>query len=198
MDMRAEDQQQMQDGIAKLNAMPVADLRTKLLQICGSVSWVESVIKTFPHTSAASILTAMDRAWWSLSRPDYLEAFAAHPRIGDGEALKKKFATVPKASGKAGPVWEADEQKGAEGADEKTLQSLVKHNKLYEERFGHIFLVCATGKTADEMLAILQDRMRNEPAYELTVAAGEQNKITALRLHKLLTFLGTREDSSRL
>jgi len=69
---------------------------------------------------------------------------------------------------------------------------------LYEERFGHIFLVCATGKTADEMLAILQDRMRNEPAYELIVAAGEQNKITALRLHKLLTFLGTREDSSRL
>lgn len=112
--------------------------------------------------------------------------------------LKQKFATVPKASGKAGPVWEADEQKGAEGADEKTLQSLVEHNKLYEERFGHIFLVCATGKTADEMLAILQDRMRNEPAYELTVAAGEQNKITALRLHKLLTFLGTREDSSRL
>jgi 2-oxo-4-hydroxy-4-carboxy-5-ureidoimidazoline decarboxylase len=78
------------------------------------------------------------------------------------------------------------------------LQSLAEHNKLYEEQFGYIFLVCATGKTADEMLALLQARMLNEAGYELTVAAGEQAKITVLRLHKLLNSMGAQEDASRL
>ena len=75
--------------MTKLNALPVADLKTELLRICGSRVWVEAVAKTFPHTSPASVLTAMDKAWWSLSKPDYLEAFSAHPRIGDAAALKK-------------------------------------------------------------------------------------------------------------
>jgi|EP00624_Nannochloropsis_granulata_P004317 2-oxo-4-hydroxy-4-carboxy-5-ureidoimidazoline decarboxylase len=101
-------------------------------------------------------------------------------------------------SGADGPAWEADEQKGTEGASEEILQSLVEHNRLYKERFGYIFLVCATGKTADEMLTLLKARMRNEAGYELTVAAGEQSKITVLRLHKLLTSMGAQEDTSRL
>jgi len=78
-----------QDGLAKLNALPVADLNAELLRICGSRVWVEAVAKTFPHTSPASVLTAMEKVWWSLSKPDYLEAFSAHPRIGDAAALKK-------------------------------------------------------------------------------------------------------------
>ncbi len=101
-------------------------------------------------------------------------------------------------SGADGPAWEADEQKGTEGASEEILQSLVEHNRLYKERFGYIFLVCATGKTADEMLTLLKARMCNEAGYELTVAAGEQSKITVLRLHKLLTSMGAQEDTSRL
>jgi 2-oxo-4-hydroxy-4-carboxy-5-ureidoimidazoline decarboxylase len=75
--------------LAKLNALPVADLNAELLRICGSRVWVEAVAKTFPHTSPASVLTAMEKVWWSLSKPDYLEAFSAHPRIGDAAALKK-------------------------------------------------------------------------------------------------------------
>lgn len=77
------------DGLAKLNVLPVTDLKTELLRICGSRVWVEAVAKTFPHTSPASVLTAMDKAWWSLSKPDYLEAFSAHPCIGDAAALKR-------------------------------------------------------------------------------------------------------------
>lgn len=117
--------------------------------------------------------------------------------------LSQKFeaqaAAAATAKGHAGgPAWEADEQKGADGAKEETLQELAEYNRLYEEKFGFIFLVCATGKTADEMLALLKARMVNEGGYELTIAAGEQGKITVLRWHKLLSSLGAQEDSSRL
>lgn len=78
-----------QAGLVALNALPPAELRTELKRICGSTKWVDAVAPTFPHASPASVLTAMDTAWWSLSQPDYLEAFAAHPRIGDAAALKK-------------------------------------------------------------------------------------------------------------
>ena len=109
---------------------------------------------------------------------DYLEAFEGHPRIGDVESLAKKYANTK--------GWAGGEQKGLESADREVLQRLAKGNADYEAKFGHIFIVCATGKSAAEMLALLEARMPNDPKTEVMVAAEEQNKITRLRLKKLL------------
>ncbi len=112
---------------------------------------------------------AADRIWRSLSREDWLEAFRAHPRIGDRSA-----------SGRA-----AHEQAGAMSAAARVREALASGNRAYEERFGCIFLVCASGKTAAQMLALLEERLANDPETELSVAAEEQRKITQLRLEKL-------------
>ena len=108
---------------------------------------------------------------------DWLEAFAAHPRIGDLDALRKKFASTAN--------WCAGEQAGVAAADEAVLTALADGNRAYEARFGYIFIVCATGKSAAEMLAILTARLANDPEVELKVATAEQAKITRLRLEKL-------------
>src|SRR5262249_5689370 len=108
---------------------------------------------------------------------DWLEAFAAHPRIGAVESLRKKFATTA--------AWAAGEQAGVAGAPETVLQALADGNRRYEGRFGHIFIVCATGKNAARTLARLEQRLANAPGEELRVAAAEQAKITRLRLEKL-------------
>ena len=115
--------------------------------------------------------------WNSLDRGDWLEAFAAHPRIGDVESLRKKFTATADLCGA--------EQAGVKDAEKATIQALAEGNRQYEERFGHIFIVCATGKTAPEMLALLRSRLENDPDAELRIAAAEQAKITRLRLEKL-------------
>jgi 2-oxo-4-hydroxy-4-carboxy-5-ureidoimidazoline decarboxylase len=119
-----------------------------------------------------------DRVWSELEPKDYLEAFSHHPQIGaDIAELKRKFATTAS--------WSASEQAGAGGAELETLEALRDENRTYFERFGFIFIVCATGKTAAEMLELLRARLPNDPATELRIAAGEQAKITKLRLEKL-------------
>jgi OHCU decarboxylase len=124
-----------------------------------------------PFVSRDDLMDRSDRIWRSLQRTDWLEAFAAHPRIGS----------------RAANGWAAGEQAGARGADESVLTRLAARNREYEARFGHIFIVCASGKSADEMLALLEARLENEPDAELSIAADEQRKITRLRLDKLLT-----------
>jgi OHCU decarboxylase len=124
-----------------------------------------------PFVSDAELLATAERVWWGLGRADWLEAFAAHPRIGGGAAVT---------------AWARREQAGADGAAEATLAALAQGNLTYEERFGHVFLISATGKTADEMLGALRGRLTNDPATELRVAADEQAKITRLRLDKLV------------
>jgi len=123
-----------------------------------------------PFQSLAELLETGDRIWWSLRPEDWLEAFAAHPRIGE-----------------KGSRWSEQEQAEARGADAETLAALVEANRLYESRFDHIFIVCATGKTAAEILALLRERLPNDPDAELRIAAEEQRKITHLRLEKLLS-----------
>lgn len=113
----------------------------------------------------------------SLQRADWLEAFTAHPRIGDLDSLKKKFAATA--------TWAEGEQAGVAGAADEVLLALAEGNRLYEQRFGHIFIVCATGKSAVEMLTLLRARLPNSPEDELGIAAAEQAKITRLRLEKL-------------
>ena len=122
-----------------------------------------------PFQSSDQLLLAADDIWWSLDGGDWLEAFSHHPRIGE------------RAAG-----WANDEQSGTRGASADTLEKLADLNHEYERKFAHVFLICATGKGADEMLSSLERRLRNEPAIELRIAASEQAKITRLRLEKLL------------
>jgi len=161
-----------------LNSLPEAEARTALLRCCGATRWAEQMSARRPFAGAEDLFAAARDIAKTLSRSDWLEAFAAHPKIGDLEALRNKFAPTA--------AWSAQEQGSLSSAAEATLQALAAGNQAYESKFGHIFIVCATGKSADEMLALLEQRLGNSPAEELRIAAAEQEKITGLRLQKLL------------
>jgi OHCU decarboxylase len=155
-----------------------------------------------PFGSFRELADEADRVWRSLSREDWLEAFAAHPQIGSAPSSRPSSVAGAGPQGLslnsvagAGPqdlsprhslVWSRDEQDGTRGASPETLANLADANRDYEERFGHIFIVCASGRNAAEMLALAQARLANDPETELTIAAEEQRKITRLRLEKLL------------
>lgn len=159
----------------QLDNEPAVD---ELLRCCGSLRWATIMASSRPFQSEQDLYDAAERVWKSLTREDWLEAFGHHPRIGDVESLKSKFASTR--------TWASNEQAGAAVATDELLVALAEGNRAYEERFGYIFIVCATGKSADEMLALLRDRLDNDPKAELPVAAREQSKITRLRLEKLL------------
>lgn len=162
----------------QLNRLNEEEATATFTQCCASSGWVERMVIDRPFESLAEMLEISDRIWEECDVDDYLEAFEGHPRIGDVESLAKKYANTK--------TWAGGEQKGVEGADPQVIQRLAYGNKNYEEKFGHIFIVCATGKSAAEMLALLEARMANDPEHEITVAAEEQNKITRIRLKKLL------------
>lgn len=130
-----------------------------------------------PFDSRVGLLTAAREEWDSLGPEDWREAFAHHPKIGDRQALAVRFPATHTLS--------AREQAGVSSATQAVLDTLTEENRRYEDRFGHIFIVCATGKTAEEMLALLRARLGNDPEIELRIAAEEQAKITALRLKAL-------------
>jgi 2-oxo-4-hydroxy-4-carboxy-5-ureidoimidazoline decarboxylase len=130
-----------------------------------------------PFESEAALLEAAEGIWWGLSKDDWLEAFGSHPRIGDVNTLRARFAATA--------AWASREQAGVDGAAESVLNDLARGNRQYEERFGYIFIVCATGKTAEEMLEMLRQRLDNNPEAEIKLAAGEQMKITRIRLEKI-------------
>jgi OHCU decarboxylase len=140
-----------------------------LLQCCGSTRWAREMAgHSFPN--AKEVSATGDSVWWSLDREDWLEAFRAHPRIGDRSS---NAAT-------------REEQAGTRHLPRERLEELLEANDLYEARFGYIFVVCAHGKSAADMLSLLHERMHNDPAAELRIAAEEQRQITHLRLKKLL------------
>lgn len=163
--------------LAELNALGPAAAETRFLRCCGSSRWARKMAAARPFASAAALTAEADRAWSSLDPADWLEAFAAHPRIG----------AETRDTGGTMSRWSAEEQAGASSATKETRDALLGGNQAYERRFGYIFLVCATGKSAREMLVILSGRLQNSPEDELRVAADEQRKITALRLQKLVT-----------
>ena len=166
-------------NLTELNNLPKPALADALKKCCGSTAWVENMLAAFPVSDAETLMDEANTAWNSLSEADWREAFTHHPQIGgDVEALRAKFASTS--------TWAEGEQASVKQASQETLEALAMGNEDYERKFGCIFIVCATGKTADEMLALLQARMANDPAAEILIAAGEQNKITRLRLEKLL------------
>jgi 2-oxo-4-hydroxy-4-carboxy-5-ureidoimidazoline decarboxylase len=155
--------------------------RESLHRCCGSRRWVELVAAGAPFPDAAALQAAAEAAFDRLGRQDWLEAFAHHPRIGDLDALRAKFS--PHA---ATADLSAREQSAAAGAGDAVLRALATGNARYEDRFGHVFLICATGRTAEEMLDALARRLANAPDQELAIAAAEQRKITRLRIEGLL------------
>jgi 2-oxo-4-hydroxy-4-carboxy-5-ureidoimidazoline decarboxylase len=159
----------MADLAAAINTLSPSDAREAFTRCCGSQRWVDGMLARRPFTSADQLLAAADAIWAGLDRADFLEAFAHHPAIG--------------AAGARG--FSAREQAQVAQASAATRQDLETLNLRYRERFGFVFLVCATGKSADEMLALLRARIDNPADVELRIAAGEQAKITRLRLEKL-------------
>jgi 2-oxo-4-hydroxy-4-carboxy-5-ureidoimidazoline decarboxylase len=151
-----------------------AEARHWLMAACGSARWVEQMLARHPFATLDDALTAARDEWFALTRADWLEAFGHHPQIGDRDALRRRFPTTHHLS--------ELEQAGVGDAPDDVLDALAAANRKYEERFGYIFIVCASGKSAGEMLAILRDRLSNDPAVEIGIAAEEQAKITCLRL----------------
>ncbi len=162
----------------ELNNLTPAARAGALAACCGTPNWVAALNQRFPFATAEALFTEAEHVWYSLAEADWCEAFAHHPRIGDVDALKEKFASTA--------AWASGEQGAVQQAAPATLEALVAGNAAYEQKFGYIFIVCATGKSAAEMLALLQARLPNAPTEEIHIAMGEQAKITRLRLEKLL------------
>ena len=147
-------------------------------QCCTSDAWIQNMVASRPYASADALRSAADNNWRGLADEDYLQAFDGHPKIGDVGLLKAKYANTKELA--------AGEQSSVNEASDETIQALADGNTAYQEKFGFIFIVCATGKSAGEMLALLQARLPNDRAQELANAAEEQRKIFHIRLEKLI------------
>jgi len=162
----------------ELNSSDTQQLIGTLMLCCGSTNWAQYIAESRPYANLDALIKKSDAVWNSLSESDWQEAFTHHPKIGDIESLRKKFASTA--------VWAEGEQSGTAMATDDVLKKLAALNDEYQKKYGYIFIVCATGKSAEEMLAILESRLENEPDDEIRIAAGEQQKITNIRLKKLL------------
>lgn len=165
-------------NIETLNALPEEELRTQLSHCCGSTYWVNGMIQERPFTSVQDLHLQADKIWATSTEADWLEAFTHHPKIGDIGSLRLKFAATA--------TWASGEQQGVQQASDAVLTALAEGNDLYETKFGFIFIVCATGKSAAEMLELLQARLPNSRSQEIAIARDEQHKITHIRLDKLM------------
>jgi 2-oxo-4-hydroxy-4-carboxy-5-ureidoimidazoline decarboxylase len=151
-----------------------AEARNLLRICCGASRWIEQMLARRPFGSQEWALRTAREEWFALSPEDWREAFAHHPRIGDLESLRQKYSVTQDLS--------AREQAGVAGALPEVLAELLAANREYEARFGYIFIVCATGRRADDMLAMLRRRLRNSAEEEILIAAEEHARICELRL----------------
>ena len=166
----------MHRDLAWLNSLTADEAATELLQCCGSKRWAAELANQRPFPTEQTLIAAANEIWWSLDHSDWLEAFRSHPKIGAKKAADKVSAQAQQ--------WSGQEQSGVDEASHDTLAAL---NEAYEQKFGFIFIICATGKTSDEILTALRERLQHDPDAELPIAAAEQGEITELRLKKLLT-----------
>jgi 2-oxo-4-hydroxy-4-carboxy-5-ureidoimidazoline decarboxylase len=158
----------------RLDSASPDEARRLLFLCCGSSRWVELMLTRRPFGSTDRLLAEAGEAWRLASAQDWKEAFSHHPRIGDRRARHARFAATRHLS--------RAEQAGVSAAPPQLVDELASANAAYEARFGYVFIVCATGRSAEEMLSLLRARLRNDPATEIEVAAGEQARITSLRL----------------
>ena len=164
--------------IETLNGLDSSEAAAQFNLCCGATNWIKIMNQSRPFQNKNEVYQQAESIWFSLSSEDWLEAFTHHPKIGDIDSLRKKFHNTKSIS--------KNEQSGVNDAEKSTLNILAKSNQLYEDKFGFIFIVCATGKSSDEMLALIKMRLNNNAKIEMQNAAKEQNKITQLRLKTLL------------
>lgn len=164
--------------LEELNQLPPADVSAQFETCCVARLWIDGMVSARPFHSLDQLLNCADRLWQQASENTIREAFEGHPRIGDVTTLKAKYANTAKTAG--------HEQSGMSLADEAVIEAMKALNDQYYERFGYIFIVFASGKSAREMLELIKNRIHNDPETELKIAAAEQGKITRLRLRKLL------------
>ena len=164
--------------IETLNGLASSEAAAQFNLCCGATNWIKIMNQSRPFQNKNEVYQQAESIWFSLSSEDWLEAFTHHPKIGDIDSLRKKFHNTKSIS--------KNEQSGVNDAEKSTLNILAKSNQLYEDKFGFIFIVCATGKSADEMLALIKMRLNKNADTEMQNAAKEQNKIIQLRLEKLL------------
>lgn len=163
----------------RLNSLDPGQAETEFLKCCGSEEWAKRMIVERPFEDFNDLIAKADNVWWLLEPQDWLEAFQSHPKIGQKKPEQQTSAEAQ--------AWSEEEQSGTRNSTRKTAEALEALNNVYEEKFGHIFIICATGKTSEEMLGIMRHRLVNNPDEELRNAAVEQAKITQLRLMKLMT-----------
>lgn len=162
----------MSDGLARFNSLPAGEAEAALQACLANRNWAARVAGGRPYCDLADLLSRAEAEWARLTQAEWLETFKAHPRIGEG-------------GGEAAEHSER-EQSALRGADPETLSALAAGNRAYETRFGHVFLIAAAGRSAGEILAALEARLKNDPRTELAAGIGEQRKITRLRLQRLL------------
>jgi OHCU decarboxylase len=168
----------MSKALQQLNRASQEGAEAEFLTCCGSRRWAQKMAETRPFASVSELLNRAEEFWHNLEARDWLEAFAAHPKIGAKKAIPHQSAQSAE--------WSKNEQSGTQSATDSERTELEKLNRLYEEKFGFIFIVCATGMSMGEMLEICRRRLDNNDDAELRVAAHEQQKITEIRLKKLL------------
>jgi OHCU decarboxylase len=164
--------------LERVNSLPLIEAESELLKCCGSGKWAAQMVKQRPFANLDELLNKAERIWRSLEPTDWLEAFRSHPKIGEHKAAQQ---TSPQAQN-----WSEQEQQSVRNAGPEIGQALAELNCEYEEKFSYIFIVSATGKSSEEVLAILRERLNNDPERELRTAAAEQSRITQLRLKKLI------------
>jgi len=165
--------------IDEFYSLPEEVRRHELFKCCGCSSWVTQMLNKPRAMDLDEVMDQAKLAWRTSSKADWLEAFSHHPKIGDIESLKEKFASTAQ--------WALGEQESVKAAPQNVIAALAEENRRYEDKFGFIFIVCATGKSSEEMLVALQHRLKNSSTEELQIAAQEQLKITKLRIQKLFT-----------
>jgi OHCU decarboxylase len=168
----------MNQTLAAWNRAANEEARTAMLACCGATRWAEMMVHARPVASIIELSEAADRIWAEMEEADWMEAFACHPRIGGRQAAKASAKSIE---------WSGEEQAGTKVAEAKTLELLAEGNHLYEERFGFTYIVCATGKSAAEMLEILKRRLLCDRVTELKEAAEQQRLIMQIRLGKWLS-----------
>ncbi len=162
----------------ELNTLSASDAAQTFSQCCAAQNWVRRMVAARPFADVEDLIHVAERSWRAMGEGDFLEAFQAHPQIGNVDSLRAKYANTKTLA--------AGEQSSVAAASEQTLQNLAQGNRDYLEKFGFIFIVFASGKSAEQMLSILQTRLPNDRQTEIKNAAEEQSEITVLRLRKLL------------
>jgi len=168
----------MNRGLERINGAEEAEAESMFRDCCGSAKWAQQMTASRPFASEDELFVTAVRIWYDLQHGDWLEAFSAHPKIGETKAAPTQQARSAE--------WSASEQAGMSSAHDVSRQDLATANRDYYDKFGFIYIVCATGKSAEEMLEICRARLGNDRENEIAIAAAEQQKITEIRLRKLI------------